>query len=45
VERVAQLAADREGRLILVDEYGLDERDVDESMRWVEAAARLQPVA
>ena len=41
VERVAQLAADEDGRRVLVDDYGLDARDVDESVRWVKAAARL----
>lgn len=41
VERVAQLAADEEGEQILLREYGLDQRDIDESLRWVEAAARL----
>lgn len=41
VERVAQIAADDEGRSILIDDYGLDTRDVDESLRWVEAAAAL----
>lgn len=41
VERVARIAADEAGRMILVDEYGLDERDVDESVRWTEAAAEL----
>lgn len=41
VERVAQLATDDEGRGILTNDYGLDDRDVDESVRWVEAAAAL----
>lgn len=41
VERVAQIAADEEGRSILVEDYGLDPREVDESLRWVEAAAAL----
>ena len=41
VERVAQIASDDEGTAILVDEYGLDARDVEESLRWVEAAAAL----
>jgi uncharacterized protein (DUF433 family)/DNA-binding transcriptional MerR regulator len=41
VERVARIAADAEGRSILIDDYGLDDRDVDESVRWTEAAAAL----
>jgi uncharacterized protein (DUF433 family) len=41
VERVAQIAADKKGRGLLVEDYGLDERDVDESVRWVETAAAL----
>lgn len=41
VERVAQIGGDEEGRAILVDDYGLDTRDVDESLAWVEAAAAL----
>lgn len=41
VERVAQLAADEEGQGILLQDYGLDERDIDESLRWVDAASRL----
>jgi uncharacterized protein (DUF433 family)/DNA-binding transcriptional MerR regulator len=41
IERVAQLAADAEGRRVLIEDYGLDERDVEESTRWVQAAARL----
>jgi uncharacterized protein (DUF433 family)/DNA-binding transcriptional MerR regulator len=41
VERVARIAADDEGRSILIDDYGLDERDVEESVRWTEAAAAL----
>jgi uncharacterized protein (DUF433 family) len=41
VERVARIAADAEGRAILTDDYGLDERDVEESLRWSEAAAAL----
>jgi uncharacterized protein (DUF433 family) len=41
VERVAQIGADDEGRTILIEDYGLDPRDVDESVRWVEAAAAL----
>lgn len=41
VERVARIAADDEGRAILIHDYGLDDRDVDESVRWTEAAAAL----
>ena len=41
VERVARIAADDAGRAILIDDYGLDERDVDESLRWSHAAAAL----
>lgn len=41
VDRVAQLAADQDGTRVLVEDYGLDARDLDESIRWVEAAARL----
>jgi uncharacterized protein (DUF433 family)/DNA-binding transcriptional MerR regulator len=41
VERVARIAADAEGRAILTEDYGLDERDVEESVRWAEAAAAL----
>jgi uncharacterized protein (DUF433 family) len=41
VESVAQIAADDEGRTILIDDYGLDKRDVDEAVRWAEAAAAI----
>jgi uncharacterized protein (DUF433 family)/DNA-binding transcriptional MerR regulator len=41
VERVAQIAADSEGRGLLIEDYGLDERDIEESLRWTEAAAAL----
>jgi uncharacterized protein (DUF433 family)/DNA-binding transcriptional MerR regulator len=41
VERVAQLATDDEGAAILVDDYGLEDRDIDESCRWVRAAMSL----
>jgi DNA-binding transcriptional MerR regulator/uncharacterized protein (DUF433 family) len=41
VESVAQIAADDEGRAILVDEYGLADREVDESVRWVKAVAAI----
>lgn len=41
VERVARIASDVQGRTILIEDYGLDGRDVEESIRWTEAAARL----
>lgn len=41
VERVARIAADDEGRAMLVEDYELDERDIDESIRWTLAAAAL----
>lgn len=41
LERVAQVAVDEEGQSLLVEDYGLDVRDIDESLRWVEAAAAL----
>ena len=41
IEGVAQVAADAEGRDILIGDYGLDEREVDESVRWVEAVAAV----
>ena len=41
VERVARIAADPKGWAILRDDYGLDDQDVEESVRWTEAAAAL----
>ncbi|HZK15050.1 MAG TPA: DUF433 domain-containing protein [Solirubrobacterales bacterium] len=41
IERIAQIASDSEGRSLLVDDYGLDQRDIDESMRWMECASAL----
>jgi uncharacterized protein (DUF433 family)/DNA-binding transcriptional MerR regulator len=41
VERVARIAADADGRAILTEDYGLDSRDVDESLQWTDAAAAL----
>lgn len=41
VERVAQLAADDEGRRTLIQDYGLDRRDVQESVRWTDEALSL----
>lgn len=41
VDHVARLAADDEGRHVLVDRYGLEPVEVDEAVAWVEAAAAL----
>lgn len=41
VERVARIAADAEGRAILLDEYKLDERDVDQAVHWTDVAEML----
>jgi uncharacterized protein (DUF433 family)/DNA-binding transcriptional MerR regulator len=41
IERVAQLAADEAGTRILLEDYGLDRREVTESVRWTDAAAAL----
>lgn len=41
VERVARIAADEDGRAILTEDYGLDSRDVAESLQWANAAAVL----
>jgi uncharacterized protein (DUF433 family) len=41
IERVAQLAADDAGVHVLLDDYGLDRRDVDESVEWMNAALAL----
>lgn len=41
VERVARIAADDEGRAILIAEYELDEVDVDQAITWSHAADRL----
>jgi uncharacterized protein (DUF433 family) len=41
VERIARIAADAEGRSILLDEYELDEGDVDQAVTWTVAAERL----
>jgi uncharacterized protein (DUF433 family) len=40
LERVAQLATDAQGRLILIEDYGLDDRDIEESVAWVSAVTR-----
>ena len=42
VERVAQLAADDDGASVLLGDYGLRRPEIAESVKWVEAAARLQ---
>lgn len=41
VERVARIAADGEGRAVLLQEYGLDERDVEQAVTWTDAAEEL----
>lgn len=41
VERVARIAADDEGRSMLVEEYELDELDIKESVTWTDAALAL----
>jgi uncharacterized protein (DUF433 family) len=41
IERIAQIASDSEGRSLLVGDYGLDQRDIDESLRWMECASAL----
>jgi uncharacterized protein (DUF433 family) len=41
IERVAQLAADEAGTIVLLDDYGLDRRDVEESLQWMSAALAL----
>ena len=41
VERVARIAADHEGRTILVEEYDLDEIEVNQAVTWSDAAERL----
>lgn len=41
IERVARIAADDAGRAALISEYGLDEIDIDESIRWTSATAAL----
>jgi uncharacterized protein (DUF433 family) len=42
LERVAQLATDEQGRVILIEDYGLDDRDIEESVAWVSAVARAR---
>jgi uncharacterized protein (DUF433 family) len=41
VDRVAQLAADEEGRAVLTEEYGLSEEEVSDSLRWMDTALAL----
>jgi uncharacterized protein (DUF433 family)/DNA-binding transcriptional MerR regulator len=41
VERVARVAADDEGRSMLLEEYELDELDIEESVTWTDAALAL----
>jgi uncharacterized protein (DUF433 family)/DNA-binding transcriptional MerR regulator len=41
VDHAARVAADEEGRRLLIDDYGLDPVEVDEAVSWVEAAAAL----
>ncbi|MDQ3849270.1 MAG: DUF433 domain-containing protein [Actinomycetota bacterium] len=41
VERVARVAADPDGRAILVTAYSLDERDVEQAVAWTDAAEAL----
>ena len=41
VERVARIADDDEGRAMLVEEYELDELDIEESVEWTDAALAL----
>jgi uncharacterized protein (DUF433 family) len=41
IERIAQIAADDEGRTLLVEDYGIDDGEIDESLRWMECASAL----
>jgi uncharacterized protein (DUF433 family)/DNA-binding transcriptional MerR regulator len=41
IERVAQLAADEAGVQVLLEDYGLDQRDITESVCWTDAATSL----
>jgi uncharacterized protein (DUF433 family)/DNA-binding transcriptional MerR regulator len=45
VERVARIAADEEGRAVLRSDYDLEERDIDQAVKWTRAAERLTRVA
>jgi uncharacterized protein (DUF433 family)/DNA-binding transcriptional MerR regulator len=41
IERIARIAADAEGRDILINEYGLDDTDVAQAVTWTKAAEKL----
>ena len=41
IERIAQIAADDEGRALLVEDYGIDDGEIDESLRWMDCARAL----
>lgn len=41
IERVANMASDDQGWVILQDEYGLAQRDVEQAVTWTEAAESL----
>jgi uncharacterized protein (DUF433 family)/DNA-binding transcriptional MerR regulator len=41
VEHVARLAADDEGRQVLIERYGLEPVEVDEAVAWADAAAAI----
>lgn len=41
IERIAQIAADGEGRALLAEDYGIDDGEIDESLRWMECASAL----
>jgi uncharacterized protein (DUF433 family) len=41
VERIARIAADTEGRSILIHEYELEARDVDQAVQWTDVAEKL----
>jgi DNA-binding transcriptional MerR regulator/uncharacterized protein (DUF433 family) len=41
VDHVARLGADKDGRRVLIEDYGLEPVEVDEAVTWVEAAAAL----
>jgi uncharacterized protein (DUF433 family) len=41
LDHVARLGADAEGQSILRDQYGLDQREIDEALEWTQAADAL----
>jgi DNA-binding transcriptional MerR regulator/uncharacterized protein (DUF433 family) len=41
IDHVARLAADEDGRRVLIEDYGLEPVEIDESVAWVEAASAL----